>query len=373
MFGHRRATVISLPLLQAWIADAQFGGDLGARLAAFNPVLDGRLFEGSIVTFALGSRWRGHCQGRFSRLLFIHGHFLLARFRQGVHQTGLGPVARMDFAGAFQEGEGDEDDSVHSDHRQKGNGKSKNTSTFHSLIDRFMPPIRHQGQRLTCVAFSACGVAEHKEALHLKKPPRAFSEQLLHWMCKQADGHPQHEGSVPDFAVALLNREGLALKDIWPYRRERNPQNPTFHPPPTSALDLNQRHFPVECRMLKNPRDVERLKVHIRDGHAIGVAVPVFGDCFDGPLVIKTGNIRAPFPKEERTGGHAMILVGYNHDDLFPGGGYFIVRNSWGKGWGKRNVFGRGYGTIPFSYIAKHNHSAFIALPNETKGAAQSP
>jgi len=34
-------------------------------------------------------------------------------------------------------------------------------------------------------------------------------------------------------------------------------------------------------------------------------------------------------------GGHAVLLVGYADDATIPGGGYFMVKNSWGTGWGE--------------------------------------
>jgi C1A family cysteine protease len=41
-------------------------------------------------------------------------------------------------------------------------------------------------------------------------------------------------------------------------------------------------------------------------------------------------------------GGHAVLGVGYSDKQK-----RFIVRNSWGTGWGKQ-----GYFTIPYAYLA---------------------
>ena len=38
-------------------------------------------------------------------------------------------------------------------------------------------------------------------------------------------------------------------------------------------------------------------------------------------------------------GGHAVLMVGYADDATVPGGGYFIVKNSWGAGWGENGYF----------------------------------
>jgi C1A family cysteine protease len=55
----------------------------------------------------------------------------------------------------------------------------------------------------------------------------------------------------------------------------------------------------------------------------------------------RTGDIPIPTAQESATGGHAMLAVGY--DD---GARSFLVRNSWGKRWGRG-----GYGRIPYEYL----------------------
>jgi len=47
--------------------------------------------------------------------------------------------------------------------------------------------------------------------------------------------------------------------------------------------------------------------------------------------------------------GHSVAIVGYRKDPAFPGGGYFIFRNSWGANWGDQ-----GYGYLPFDYALKY-------------------
>jgi hypothetical protein len=47
--------------------------------------------------------------------------------------------------------------------------------------------------------------------------------------------------------------------------------------------------------------------------------------------------------------GHSVALVGYRRDSDFPGGGYFVYRNSWGASWGDN-----GYGYMPFAYVLNY-------------------
>lgn len=75
----------------------------------------------------------------------------------------------------------------------------------------------------------------------------------------------------------------------------------------------------------------------------------VFGftvyDSFESPAVAKTGVMPMPGPAEKVQGGHAVLAVGY--DEKLQ---RFIIRNSWGSGWGQM-----GYFTMPYAYITQSN------------------
>jgi len=58
--------------------------------------------------------------------------------------------------------------------------------------------------------------------------------------------------------------------------------------------------------------------------------------------------------------GHSVVLVGYAQHSQFPGGGYFIFRNSWGPSWGDR-----GYGYISFQYLSRYANDLVAYIPVE--------
>ena len=59
----------------------------------------------------------------------------------------------------------------------------------------------------------------------------------------------------------------------------------------------------------------------------------------------KTGIVPMPAAGESVLGGHAVLAVGYDDSQQ-----RFIVRNSWGTGWGMQ-----GYFTMPYAYLTERN------------------
>lgn len=54
---------------------------------------------------------------------------------------------------------------------------------------------------------------------------------------------------------------------------------------------------------------------------------------------------------EELNGvNHGVVVVGYQDDDALAQGGYWIVKNSWGTGWGDS-----GYGYIRYGDLERHS------------------
>ena len=62
-----------------------------------------------------------------------------------------------------------------------------------------------------------------------------------------------------------------------------------------------------------------------------------------------------------------MCMVGYQDDPDVPGGGYFLVRNSWGTTWAGNNVIEPGHARIPYAYLKRYASAAYRAslVPSE--------
>ncbi len=68
-----------------------------------------------------------------------------------------------------------------------------------------------------------------------------------------------------------------------------------------------------------------------------------------GPLIVTllADNDWYPSDTSESGDSHAAVIIGWQDNSTAPGGGYYIVKNSWGTGWGNS-----GYGEISYATLA---------------------
>jgi C1A family cysteine protease len=226
------------------------------------------------------------------------------------------------------------------------------------LHDRF-PPVRDQENRGTCVAHACVAVREF--LLGDESTQGDLSEQFVYWACKKRDGYAG-SGTWIHHGIAVLKELGACVESMWPYNPEPLPGNEGQGPPPADA-ETEARDYRITDSEQVPSRGVDVLRQQLAQERAIAFAVPVYTYWFTDP-VHGTGDIRLPLSTDKIEGGHAMCMVGYQDDADVPGGGYFLVRNSWGTTtWGRDNAIAPGYARIPYAYIAAHGRSAHVAYP----------
>ena len=222
-----------------------------------------------------------------------------------------------------------------------------------------MPPVRHQGDRGTCVAHAALAAYEHYLAVNGSGTD--MSEQFLYWNCKQNDGIPTTTGTWLRVAFPLLHRDGVCPEDAWPYDSRILPGNEAHDPPPPGARRAALGYRAGNQPTMLPPNSVSDIRNALFGGRCVAFSVPVYNSWWASMEVRRTGDITNPLPGEAPSGGHAMCLVGYVDMPDRPeiGGGRFILRNSWGSLWGGQSAYGAGNGTISYSYVARHCFEAF--------------
>lgn len=212
-----------------------------------------------------------------------------------------------------------------------------------------MEPIQNQGARGTCVGFGSTALHEYSvfASGHAKTK---LSEEFVYDFCKKIDGQPTACGTWLLDAVKVLTQYGQCLEQLLSY----NPTLPCNHNDTiTTPIMQNAAQFRSSPTYYSNSKDVNAMKVALAVRNSnVGFCIPVYNSWYRSPAVDRTGQITMPLSGEQSVGGHCMCLVGYQNNSAYPGGGYFILRNSWGTTWGAQDAYGAGYGTIPYAYIS---------------------
>jgi C1A family cysteine protease len=229
-------------------------------------------------------------------------------------------------------------------------------------------PIRNQGERGTCVAHAVTAMREYlyNRSRGDSGTHTDLSEQFLYWICKMNDGIPTIDGTFQRIAIPLITQFGECSELTWSYNPSIISGNIGQGPPTPNAMQDASIYRIREGRCY-SPRSVADIQQRLTEGYPVAISVPVYpigqSSTFELPIVKRTGNIIMPIPGTVSKNGHAVCLVAYAFDSMFAGGGYFVIRNSWGTSWGSASPFGAGYGTIPFNYITHYCWEAYSLQP----------
>lgn len=202
----------------------------------------------------------------------------------------------------------------------------------------FCPPVYDQGQLGSCTA-NAIGAAFEfgliKQKIMDFMPSRLFiyyNERVIEKSVKSDSGAQIRDG------MKTIGKEGICPETDWPYLIERF----ATKPPRACYKDALKNEALKYSRVTSD--NAANTLLGCRTSLANGFPV-VFGftvyESFESDQVAKTGIVPMPSSGESILGGHAVLAVG--HDDTAK---CFIVRNSWGKGWGMD-----GYFTLPYDYF----------------------
>jgi C1A family cysteine protease len=130
--------------------------------------------------------------------------------------------------------------------------------------------------------------------------------------------------------VKVLASTGAAPESLWPYDVTKFTKKP-----PASFYKVATKHQALRYeRVDQTPDAMEQV---LAKGYPIIMGFTVY-ESFESAKVAKTGMVPMPAKGERSMGGHAILVVGYDRKRRL-----FIVRNSWGSGWGDKGYFYVGY------------------------------
>jgi C1A family cysteine protease len=203
------------------------------------------------------------------------------------------------------------------------------------LRDQCPKEIYDQGQLGSCTA-NAIGAAF--EFLLLKQPDADFmpSRLFIYYNERVIEGTVDTDsGAMIRDGIKTVSKQGVCPETDWPYDIS------TFTDrPPDRCYEEALKHQVRSYQRV--PRVLNQMKGCLSSGYPFVFGFSVY-ESFESDEVAQTGVVPLPGPNEQLLGGHAVLAVGYDDADQ-----RFLVRNSWGDGWGAG-----GYFTLPYTYLTQ--------------------
>ena len=195
------------------------------------------------------------------------------------------------------------------------------------------PVIYDQGMLGSCTANAIGGAIEFdrlKQSLADFVPSRLFiyyNERVIEGTVGSDSGAMIRDG------IKSVASQGACPETEWPYDIAKFAERPSTEAYRDAALD---RAVSYQSML----QDLNQMRGCLATGYPFIFGFTVY-ESFESEAVARTGHAPMPSPLERAVGGHAVMAVGY--DDAQQ---RFIVRNSWGTGWGMA-----GYFTLPYAYL----------------------
>ncbi len=252
-----------------------------------------------------------------------------------------------------------------------------------SLLRRLWP-VRDQGGSQTCVGFAAGAALEH-----MWKPPQApapdeLSAIFLYNRSRIAGSKAQGaaDGATRlEEAQAALAREGICPRVVWPDASdpEQEPALAARAAAEPNRTDATQ-YWDLDPSKFRRPETgVARAVLDlIEQGRPVAVSLPLFhapGSAvtnWELRPVVSSG--RVSDPQQDwivAPSGHAVCILGFEHDPSERMGGWFIFRNSVGPDWATSapqagrlpSVPEPGYGALSAGHVNDFAWAIFSPLP----------
>jgi len=221
------------------------------------------------------------------------------------------------------------------------NYKYKTLITGTSLLDipskvdlrPYLNEVRQQGSLGSCQSFATITMIEYAW-YNKRKELQDFSEMFNYYYVRAMNNQQNYNvGAYVIDAIKTPLRDGFCPDQYWPYLES------DFTKKPALIANVAARIFPLYkpvsgyYQLSINTVEVKHALSH---NQLVGFGMQVYDNFMN---ISSDGFVRVP--AGNNLGGHMITIVGYDDDMKCPSGqkGAFIVRNSWGKGWGDQGYF----------------------------------
>lgn len=202
------------------------------------------------------------------------------------------------------------------------------------------PPVYDQGQLGSCTGNAIAGAfafAKFKETANAKtfiSPSRLFiyfNERVVEHTVASDSGAQIRDG------IKTVVDKGVCSETTWPYNVAKFRTRP-----PKAAYKEALTEQAISYQRVAQA--LTQMKGCLAEGYPFVMGFTVY-ESFESAEVAQSGVLNMPASGEQSLGGHAVCCVGYDDSQQ-----RFIIRNSWGPGWGQS-----GYFTMPYAYLIDPN------------------
>ncbi len=196
------------------------------------------------------------------------------------------------------------------------------------------PPVYDQGQLGSCTANAVAGALHFDELKENRQNPFIPSRLFIYYNERVLEGTVNSDnGAQLRDGVKTVAKQGVCPETTWPYQIAQFDAKPPAQAYQQAAREKAKNYFRI-------PQLANQFKGCLASGYPFVFGFTVY-ESFESPAVAQTGVVPMPGANEAVLGGHAVCAVGY--DDAQQ---RFVIRNSWGTGWGMG-----GYCTMPYTYL----------------------
>ena len=199
------------------------------------------------------------------------------------------------------------------------------------------PPIYDQGQLGSCTG-NACEALFRFENNKQTAQDFTGSRLFVYYNGRSEEGtEGTDSGAMIRDVIKAIRADGICGENLWPYDISKFAQRA-----PQVCYNQALQHQSVNYHRIRSR--LFDMKSCLAKGNPFVFGFSVY-ESFEAADVARTGIVPLPKTNEQLLGGHAVMAVGY--DDTTQ---QFVVRNSWGTGWGIA-----GYFLFPYAYISNQD------------------